>query len=45
MSPFIHEFFVVKVSGWRGMAYCGEDGKWRDAYQHEQLVGEVRIIC
>jgi len=43
-SPFIHEFFMVEVEGFRGMAYCDENGKWRTAYKDEELPGTVYIF-
>jgi hypothetical protein len=43
-SPFIHEFFMVQVDGFRGMAYCDEAGKWRAAYNNMELVGDVCLF-
>lgn len=43
-SPFIHEFFMVQVDGYRGMAYCDEEGRWRTAYKDEELAGEICIF-
>lgn len=42
--PFDHEFFMVQVQGFRGMAYCDDDGKWRTAYKDEELSGEIFIF-
>jgi len=43
-SPFIHEFFMVQVEDFRGMAYCDEEGKWRTAYRDEELSGDISIF-
>lgn len=43
-SPFIIEFFMVQGSGYRCMAYRHRDGKWRGAFDNEELPGVVRIL-
>jgi len=43
-SPFIHEFFMVQGSGFRCMAYRNQDGKWRGAFDHEELPGAIRVL-
>jgi hypothetical protein len=40
-SPFVTEFVMVQSLGFRGMAYCGGDGQWRDAFSHHTLVGRI----
>jgi hypothetical protein len=44
LSPFIHEFFMVQVADFRGMAYCDDDGTWRTAYRDEELSGDVCVF-
>lgn len=44
LSPFIHEFFMVVAGGFRGMAYCDEEGKWRTAYMNQELSGDICIF-
>ena len=43
-SPFLIEFFMVQGPGYRCVAYCDEDGRWRDACSHEELYGHIRIL-
>ncbi len=43
-SPFIVEFFMVQGIGYRCMAYCDEDGKWRNAFNNGELYGDIRIL-
>jgi hypothetical protein len=43
-TPFVHEFFMVQVDGFRGMAYRDEDGKWRSAYKDEELPGDINLF-
>ncbi len=40
-SPFVTEFVMVQSLGFRGMAYCGRDGEWRNAFNHHRLMGRV----
>ena len=42
--PFLVEFFMVEGKGFQCMAYCDNDGKWRNARNHFQLYGEIRIL-
>jgi len=35
---------MVQVAGFRGMAYCGQDGKWHDAYSNAELEGEISFL-
>ena len=44
-SPFILEFFMVQGPGFRCMAYCGADAKWRNAFNDEELHGDIRILA
>ena len=44
LSPFVLEFFMVESLGYRGMAYCDADGNWRNAFNHEQLMGRVYLL-
>jgi len=43
-SPFDLEFFLVEVSGFRGMAYRDTEGKWRDAQTTEELPPNVCVL-
>ncbi|HEV2453955.1 MAG TPA: hypothetical protein VGY98_06815 [Verrucomicrobiae bacterium] len=43
-SPFVHEFFMVQGSGFRCMAYRNQDGKWRGAFDDEELTGAIRVL-
>jgi hypothetical protein len=43
-TPFIIEFFMVQGAGFRCTAYRDQDGKWRDAFNNEELFGEVQIL-
>jgi len=43
-SPFVTEFFMVQGLTFHGMAYCGRDGKWRDAFRHHPLMGRIFIL-
>jgi hypothetical protein len=43
-SPFLVEFFMVQGMGFRCMAYCGGDGKWRSAFRNEELRGKIYIL-
>ena len=43
-SPFTIEFFMVQGTGFRCMAYRNGDGKWRGAFDNEELPGSVRIL-
>ena len=43
-SPFTTEFVMVQSLGFRGMAYCSRDGKWRDAFNHRPLLGRIYIL-
>jgi hypothetical protein len=44
VSPFILEFFMVQGSGFRCMAYRNDDGKWRGAFDNEELPGAIRVL-
>ena len=43
-SPFIVEFFMVQGIGFRCMAYRDHGGMWRSAFDHEALLGCIRIL-
>ena len=43
-SPFVVEFFMVQGLGFRGMAYCDEDGTWRNAFNHDHLMGRIYLL-
>jgi len=42
--PFVIEFFMVEGAGYRGMAYCDKEGKWRKAFTHNELPGDIHIL-
>jgi hypothetical protein len=42
-SPFLLEFFMVQGFGFRCMAYRDDDGRWRTAFDHQELAGRVWI--
>ena len=43
-SPFEHEFHTVQGTGFRCLAYRNGEGKWRAAFDNEELPGEVRVL-
>lgn len=43
-SPFVLEFFMVQGSGFRCMAYRNDDGRWRGAFDDEELPGAIRVL-
>jgi hypothetical protein len=44
VSPFEMEFFMVQGSGFRCMAYRNQNGKWRGAFDDEELPGAIRVL-
>jgi hypothetical protein len=44
ISPFELEFFMVQGCGYRCMAYRNADGKWRGAFDGEELPGAIRVL-
>lgn len=43
-TPFLIEFFVVQGPGFRCMAYCDQEGRWRNAIDNEELFGDIQIL-
>jgi len=43
-SPFLVEFFMVQVAGFRCMAYQDFKGKWHHAFNNIELPGTVRVL-
>jgi hypothetical protein len=43
-TPFLTEFFMVQGPGFRCMAYYDRDGKWRNAFNNEELYGKISIL-
>jgi hypothetical protein len=43
-SPFIIEFSMVQCCGLNCMAYCDANGKWRGAYDNDELPEPVFIL-
>jgi hypothetical protein len=35
---------MVQGAGFHGMAYCGQDGSWHEAYSNTELDGEIRVL-
>jgi len=35
---------MVQGVGFQCMAYCDQDGKWRNAFNNEELFGEIYIL-
>jgi hypothetical protein len=44
-SPFIFEFFLVQGLNFCCMAYKDDNGKWRMAFNHAELPGDVRVVA
>jgi hypothetical protein len=42
--PFITEFFMVQSDGLRCMAYRDANGKWRQAFSHEELSEDIQVL-
>ncbi len=42
--PPIGENVVVQAEGFRCLAFRDKDGKWRDAFHHDELLGSIRVI-
>jgi len=43
-SPFVNEFFLVQGDGFCCMAYRDPEGKWRGAFNNEELPGVIRVL-
>ena len=43
-SPFNTEFIMVQCCGMKFMAYQDDAGKWRTAYDHQALPGQVQVL-
>jgi hypothetical protein len=44
VSPFVHEFFMVRASGITCMAYLNGQGQWRGAFDNAELPGAVYVV-
>ena len=44
LSPFVVEFFMVQGAGFRCMAYRDSDGRWRAAFNNDELFGDIYIL-
>jgi hypothetical protein len=44
VTPFLVEYFMVQSICFRGMAYCDQDGRWRNAANNDQLLGRVYLL-
>jgi hypothetical protein len=42
--PVLVQYEIVEGPGYRCVAYCDEDGRWRSASNHQELRGEIRIL-
>lgn len=43
-APFLIEFFTVQGPGFRCAAYCDQQGRWRNAFNNEELFGDIQIL-
>lgn len=43
-SPFLIEFFVVQGPGFRCVGYCDQEGRWHNAFDNEELFGDIKIL-
>jgi hypothetical protein len=43
-SPFVLEFYMVQGVGFRCMAYCDRNGKWRSAFNNDELYGDIHVL-
>jgi hypothetical protein len=43
-GPFVVEFFMVEGASFRCMAYRDQNGKWRNAFNHGELTGEIQFV-
>ena len=34
---------MVEGLGYRGMGYCDRDGNWRNAFNHDRLMGRIYL--
>jgi hypothetical protein len=44
ISPFLVEYFMVQALGFRGMAYCDQEGRWRNVSNNDQLLGRIYLL-
>jgi hypothetical protein len=44
ISPFLVEFFMVRGTGFRCMAYQDDEGRWRRAFDNAELAGRISIF-
>jgi len=44
-SPFLVEFFLVQGINFCCMAYLDADGKWRGAFDKQELFGVLRVVA
>lgn len=42
--PALMEFVMVQGVGFRCIAYRDAEGRWRNAFNNEELFGEIRIL-
>jgi len=42
--PFVIQFFLVQGINFRCVAYCDPQGRWRDAFNQEELFGDIQIL-
>lgn len=42
--PFVTEFYMVEGNDFLCMAYCDDDGVWRNAMTHNGLSGDIRVL-
>ena len=42
--PAIFDFVLVQAAGFRCIAYCDQNGTWREAFNHREISGQVQIL-
>lgn len=42
--PFVTEFYMVEGDDFLCMAYCDDEGVWRNAITHDGLPGDIRVL-
>jgi len=43
-KPFVFQFCLVQGINFRCVAYCDQQGTWRDASNQEELFGDIQIL-
>ena len=40
----IFDFVLVQAAGFRCIAYCDQNGTWREAFNHREIPGQVQVL-